>query len=87
MLQTERLLHSFNVIFDDFKDKIKTYPPKLQRLLSITIDQVDTQGLTLTRTFRLLKGLSMLPIVGALVLAAFKYWDGIVSLLMTIRGV
>lgn len=33
MLQTERLLHSFNVIFDDFKDKIKTYPPKLQRLL------------------------------------------------------
>lgn len=87
MLQTERLLHSFNVIFDDFKDKIKTYPPKLQRLLRITIDQVDKQGLTLTRTFRLLKGLSLLPVVGALVLAAFKYWDGIVSLLMTIRGV
>ncbi|AHC33453.1 MAG: hypothetical protein A2W79_22500 [Pseudomonadales bacterium RIFCSPLOWO2_12_60_38] len=28
MLQTERLLHSFNVIFDDVKDKIKTYPPR-----------------------------------------------------------
>ncbi|MCP1485289.1 hypothetical protein J3D48_001602 [Pseudomonas fluorescens] len=87
MLQTERLLHSFNVIFDDFKDKIKTYPPKLQRLLRITIDQVDKQGLTLTRTFRLLKGLSLIPILGALVLAMIKYWDGIVWLLMTIRGV
>jgi hypothetical protein len=87
MLQTERLLHSFNVIFDDFKDKIKTYPPKLQRLLRITIDQVDKQGLTLTRTFRLLKGLSLIPILGALVLATIKYWDGIVWLLMTIRGV
>lgn len=87
MLQTGRLLHSFNVIFDDFKDKIKTYPPKLQRLLRITIDQVDKQGLTLTRTFRLLKGLSLIPILGALVLATIKYWDGIVWLLMTIRGV
>ena len=28
MLQTEHLLHSFNVIFDDVKDKIKTYPPR-----------------------------------------------------------
>ncbi|UMZ12083.1 hypothetical protein I9018_32265 [Pseudomonas sp. MPFS] len=87
MLQTKRLLHSFNVIFDDFKDKIKTYPPKLQRLLRITIDQVDKQGLTLTRTFRLLKGLSLIPILGALVLATIKYWDDIVWLLMTIRGV
>ncbi|MGB7647302.1 MAG: hypothetical protein WBM22_17770 [Pseudomonas fluorescens] len=87
MLQTERLLHSFNVIFDDFKDKIKTYPPKLQRLLRITIDQVDKQGLTLTRTFRLLKGLSLIPILGALVLAMIKYWDGIVWLLKTIRVV
>lgn len=86
MLQAERLLHSFNVIFDDFKDKIKTYPPKLQRLLRITIDQVDKQGLTLTRTFRLLKGLSLIPIVGALVLATIKYWDGIVWLLMIIRS-
>lgn len=87
MLQTERLLHSFNVIFDDFKDKIKTYPPKLQRLLRITIDQVDKQGLTLTRTFRLLKGLSLIPILGALMLATIKYWDGIVWLLTAIRGV
>jgi len=87
MLQTERLLHSFNVIFDDFKDKIKTYPPKLQGLLRITIDQVDKQGRTLTRTFRLLKGLSLLPIVGALLLAAIKYWDGFVWLLMTILSI
>lgn len=84
MLQTERLLHSFNVIFDDFKDKIKTYPPKLQGLLRITIDQVDKQGRTLTRTFRLLKGLSLLPIVGALLLAAIKYWDDFLWLLKAI---
>ena len=84
MLQTERLLHSFNVIFDDFKDKIKTYPPKLQGLLRITIDQVDKQGLTLTRTFRLLKGLSLLPIVGALLLAAIKYRDDFLWLLKAI---
>ncbi|MEF9672871.1 hypothetical protein QNM99_13940 [Pseudomonas sp. PCH446] len=43
-LQVERLLHSFNVIFDDFKGKIKTYPGKLQMLLKITIDQVERQG-------------------------------------------
>lgn len=84
MLQVERLLHSFNVIFDDFKDKIKTYPTKLQGLLRITIDQVDKQGRTLTNTFRLLKVLSLLPIVGALLLALIKYWNGFVWLLMTI---
>lgn len=84
MLQVERLLHSFNVIFDDFKGKIKTYPPKLQGLLGITIRQVEKQGQTLTRTFRLLKALSLLPIVGALLLALTKYWDGFVWLLITI---
>ncbi|MDF3933689.1 hypothetical protein [Pseudomonas citronellolis] len=84
MLQVERLLHSFNVIFDDFKTKIKTYPPKLQGLLSITIGQVEKQGQTLTKTFRLLKVLSLLPIVGALLLTLIKYWDGFVWLFMTI---
>jgi len=83
----DTLSTAFNVIFDDFKDKIKTYPPKLQGLLRITIDQVDKQGRTLTRTFRLLKGLSLLPIVGALLLAAIKYWDGFVWLLMTILSI
>lgn len=84
MLQVERLLHSFNVIFDDFKGKIKTYPPKLQGLLGITISQVEKQGRTLTSTFRLLKLLSLLPIIGALSLALFKYWDSFVWLLMTV---
>src|SRR5690606_612582 len=50
ILQTKRLLHSFNVVFDDFKDKIKTYPPKLQGLLRITIHQVEKQGQTLEKT-------------------------------------
>lgn len=80
-LQTERLLHSFNVVFDDFKDKIKTYPPKLQGLLKITIGQVERQGRTLTITFRLLKVLSLLPVAGALLLALIKYWDGLMWLL------
>lgn len=84
MLQTERLLHSFNVIFDEFKDKIKTYPPKLQGLLRITINQVDKQGKTLSKTFQLLKALSMLPIAGALLLAIVKYWDGFVWLSMVV---
>lgn len=82
-LQTERLLHSFNVVFDDFKDKIKTYPPKLQRLLEITIGQVERQGRTLTKTFCLLKVLSLLPVVGALLLALVKYWEGFLWVLMT----
>lgn len=86
-LQTERLLHSFNVVFDDFKDKIKTYPPKLQGLLKITIGQVERQGRTLTNTFRLLKVLSLLPVAGALLLALIKYWDGLMLLLMTILSV
>lgn len=84
MLQVERLLHSFNVIFDDFKDKIKTYPLKLQALLRITIDQVERQGKILISTFRLLKVLSLLPIVGALILALIKYWDEFLRLLITI---
>jgi hypothetical protein len=86
-LQTERLLHSFNVVFDDFKDKIRTYPPKLQSLLKITIGQVERQGRTLTDTFRLLKVLSLLPFAGALLLALIKYWDGFVWLLMTILSI
>jgi hypothetical protein len=75
MLQTNRLLHSFNVVFDDFKDKIRTYPPKLQRLLSITIEQVEKQGRTLRRTFLLLQVLALLPATGALLVAIVKYWD------------
>lgn len=86
-LQTDRLLHSFNVVFDDFKDKIKTYPPKLQGLLRITIGQVERQGRTLNNTFRLLKVLSLLPITGAMLLALVKYWDGVVWLLMTTLSV
>lgn len=74
-LQTNRLLHSFNVVFDDFKDKIKTYPPKLQKLLKITIEQVEKQGRSLTRTFWLLKTLSLLPAISAIVVMLFKYWD------------
>jgi hypothetical protein len=35
----------------------------------------------------LLKGLSLLPIVGALLLAAIKYWDDFVWLLMTILSI
>ncbi|AZE21278.1 hypothetical protein [Pseudomonas chlororaphis] len=86
-LQTDRLLHSFNVVFDDFKDKIKTYPPKLQGLLRITIGQVERQGRTLSNTFRLLKVLSLLPITGAMLLALVKYWDGVLWLLMTALSV
>lgn len=86
-LQTDRLLHSFNVVFDDFKDKIKTYPPKLQGLLRITIGQVERQGRTLNNTFRLLKVLSLLPITGAMLLALVKYWDGVLWLLMTALSV
>ena len=74
-LQTNRLLHSFNVVFDDFKDKIKTYPPKLQKLLRITITQVEKQGCSLRRTFWLLKTLSLLPAVSATLVLLNKYWD------------
>ncbi|MDR6581023.1 hypothetical protein [Pseudomonas extremaustralis] len=88
MLQTERLLHSFNVVFDDFKDKIKTYPPKLQGLLRITIEQVERQGRTLRRTFQLLQILALLPAAGAVLVALVKYWAsflwGIVTVISTI---
>lgn len=86
-LQTNRLLHSFNVVFDDFKDKIKTYPPKLQKLLKITIAQVEKQGVTLRRTFTLLKLLSLLPMIGAILVAVVKYWDLVKTLLTTILSV
>ncbi|MBH3448164.1 hypothetical protein I5S84_04785 [Pseudomonas putida] len=82
-LQTDRLLHSFNVVFDDFKDKIKTYPPKLQGLLRITIEQVEKQGRTLQRTFLLLKGLALLPATGAMLVALVKYWDSLLWFVVT----
>jgi hypothetical protein len=75
ILQADRLLHSFNVVFDDFKDKIKTYPPKLQVLLRITIEQVEKQGHTLRRTFQLLQLLALLPATGAVLVALVKHWD------------
>lgn len=86
-LQTNRLLHSFNVVFDEFKDKIKTYPPKLQKLLKITIAQVERQGVSLTRTFSLLKALSLLPVVGAFLLALYKYWSFVKMVAITILSV
>lgn len=84
MLQTNRLLHSFNVVFDDFKDKIKTYPPKLQRLLKITIKQVEKQGCTLRRTFLLLQLLSLFPAIGALLVAFAKYQDSFLLVVTTL---
>lgn len=86
-LQTNRLLHSFNVVFDDFKDKIKTYPPKLQKLLKVTTDQVDIQGRTLKHTFFLLKALSILPGAGALLVATVKYWETIKEIGLNILSV
>ncbi|MCJ8176433.1 hypothetical protein MRS45_09990 [Pseudomonas viridiflava] len=83
MLQTKRLLHSFNVVFDDFKEKIKTYPLKLQALLKITIEQVEKQGLTLRRTFTLLQALALFPAVGAMLLVLVKYWCSFVQLCIT----
>lgn len=83
MLQTDRLLHSFNVVFDDFKDKIKTYPPKLQGLLRITIKQVEKQGRTLRRTFQLLQLLALLPATGAVLVALVKYWDSFIWCALT----
>lgn len=75
MLQVKRLLHSFNVVFDDFKNKIKTYPPKLQSLLRTTIEQIEEQGVTVRRTFLFLQTLAFFPAVGAVLLALIKYWD------------
>ncbi|MDR2306018.1 MAG: hypothetical protein LBE53_02305 [Paucimonas sp.] len=85
-LQTNRLLHSFNVVFDDFKDKIKTYPPRLQGLLKITIEQVETQGRTLRRTFLLLQGLALLPGAGSLLLALIKYRDSLLGVVVTVMS-
>jgi len=82
MLQTKRLLHSFNVVFDDFKDKIKTYPPKLQGLLRVTIAQVEKQGRTLQHTFLLLQFLALLPAAGAVLVALVKYWDFFVRIVL-----
>jgi len=83
MLQTNRLLHSFNVVFDEFKDKIKTYPPKLQGLLRITIEQVEKQGRTLRRTFLLLQVLALLPAAGAVLVALVKYWKSFLWVVVT----
>lgn len=83
MLQTDRLLHSFNVVFNDFKDKIKTYPPKLQGLLRITIEQVERQGRTLRRTFQLLQMLALLPAAGAILVALIKYSDTFLLVIVT----
>lgn len=80
-LQVDRLLHSFNVVFDEFKSKIATYPQKLQKLLNITINQVDRQGLALTRTFRFLQFLSFIPALGASTILLTKHW-GEVSLFL-----
>jgi len=79
-LQVDRLLHSFNVVFDEFRGKISTYPPKLQRLLKITISQVERQGEVLTRTFVFLQVVSFAPVFfGVLVLIA-KYWASLSEL-------
>ncbi|ERH59717.1 hypothetical protein [Pseudomonas simiae] len=83
MLQTDRLLHSFNVVFNDFKDKIKTYPPKLQGLLRITIEQVERQGRTLRRTFQLLQMLALLPAAGAVLVSLIKYSDTFLWVIVT----
>lgn len=79
MLQVERLLHSFNVIFDDFKGKIKTYPLKLQVLLNLTIDQVERQGVVLKHTFRVLQFLAVLPLIGVAFWACVKVIEFLAS--------
>jgi hypothetical protein len=51
MLQTERLLHSFNVIFDEFKDKIKTYPPNFRVYSELPLIKSINRGKPLARLF------------------------------------
>jgi hypothetical protein len=70
------------VVFDEFKDKIKTYPPKLQGLLRVTIAQVEKQGRTLRHTFLLLQFLALLPAAGAILVTLIKYWDFFVRVVL-----
>lgn len=83
-IQAKRLLHSFSVVFDEFKGKIKTYPLKLQGLLEVTIEQVETQGRTLWRTFILLKVLAILPGVVAISIVVIKYWNSPLGAFVTL---
>ncbi|KPA89333.1 hypothetical protein PF66_04185 [Pseudomonas asplenii] len=80
-LQVERLLHSFNVIFDEFKSKLPTYPLKLQSLLQTTIEQVDRQGKSLTSTFQMLQWLAWLPALLACVVVVVKYRETLGALI------
>lgn len=74
-LQVDRLMHSFDVVFDEFKGKVETYPQKLQKLLKLTIKQVDDQGEVLKKTFMLLQVASCVPAYLGFMVVVYKYGD------------
>lgn len=79
-LQVDRLMHSFDVVFDEFKVKVDTYPKKLQKLLKLTIKQVDKQGEVLKKTFVLLQVASCVPACLGLIVVVYKYGGGVFEL-------
>lgn len=78
-LQVDRLMHSFDVVFDEFKCKVETYPQKLQKLLKLTMKQVDEQGEVLKNTFLLLQVASCIPTYLGFMVIVYKYGDGAVA--------
>ena len=80
-LQVDRLMHSFDVVFDEFKSKVETYPQKLKELLKVTIKQVDEQGVVLKKTFLLLQVSSCIPVYLGFMVVVYKYGDGVVAFL------
>lgn len=78
-LQVDRLMHSFDVVFSEFKDKVDTYPKKMQDLLGITIGQVKRQGEVLDNTFLILQFASGAPAYLGFLVLVYKYADVIFS--------
>lgn len=72
-LQVERLRHSFDVVFGQYRSKIDSYPRSLRDALRKTILQVDRQAVFLKFTFCLFMIFSAIPFLISLMILDFKF--------------
>ncbi|QNM96742.1 hypothetical protein [Chitinimonas koreensis] len=76
LLQLARIDHGFNIIFDQFKKKIKSYPASIAGRLEQAERGFAKQRSFLVRTLWLLRVLAWLPIAMGLALLAWKFHPG-----------
>lgn len=70
--QFKRIKHAKNLVFEPFQKDKDTYPPALQGAISEVLRELNENELTASRTLDAFKGLSLTPVIVAIISLVIK---------------